>query len=480
MKHTKHVRVGCAELRARALRVSDGLRQSSQLLRRFSLWLICLALLNAASLPAAVGTITETFDSGMGKFDAAVGNTEGGNNFGFSNTGNAGGTPGEIGGTFSQNALGYVANTALGDTLGWYDPLIIKAKVRTTGGGDDQVAVLGYFNATGTASDGERFNMLAGIGFNGNGPRIYLLLDGSIQNVMAVPNNTPFDVDLALVFNPDNNTATWSGTVAGQAVSATKVVANPARTINAFGLTSGYASGSPNNANSFFDNLQYSVVVAAGAPTFLSEPIVLSNAEQDQPYSGTIADVATDPDNDPLTFAKVSGPAWLTVAADGTLSGTPGANDTGNNSWIVSVTDGTDTTTGTLRIPVGAPPRFLADPIVGFSVKEGQDYMVVAATLAAKAVDALNEPLQFAKVSGPAWLQVGVDGALSGMPTTADAGPNTWTVSVTDGTYTSQATLQILVLSINSPLTVSTVEDWDGVQNPHAGEGITLSRNDSD
>ncbi|MFC1794634.1 putative Ig domain-containing protein [Planctomycetota bacterium] len=61
------------------------------------------------------------------------------------------------------------------------------------------------------------------------------------------------------------------------------------------------------------------------------------------------SDDAADPDiADILTFSKVSGPAWLSVASDGTLSGTPTNADVGLNSWIVEVNDGnsgTDTTT---------------------------------------------------------------------------------------------------------------------------------------
>jgi hypothetical protein len=40
-----------------------------------------------------------------------------------------------------------------------------------------------------------------------------------------------------------------------------------------------------------------------------------------------------------LTFVKVSGPAWLTVATDGTLSGTPALADIGANVFTVSLAD---------------------------------------------------------------------------------------------------------------------------------------------
>ncbi|MBM4297687.1 MAG: hypothetical protein FJ143_08105, partial [Deltaproteobacteria bacterium] len=94
----------------------------------------------------------------------------------------------------------------------------------------------------------------------------------------------------------------------------------------------------------------------------LTAPIVAAfrsgkpNATQSVAYSGTLTGSAGDPNNDPLTFSKTSGPAWLSVAANGALSGTPGAGDVGLNSFIVSVSDGRGgSDSATLQITVGAP-----------------------------------------------------------------------------------------------------------------------------
>lgn len=75
-------------------------------------------------------------------------------------------------------------------------------------------------------------------------------------------------------------------------------------------------------------------------PAFTNDPFSKANATQDVAYSGSIAGDATDPDSDPLTFSKVSGPAWLSVAANGALSGTPGSGDVGANQFTVRVEDG--------------------------------------------------------------------------------------------------------------------------------------------
>ena len=92
------------------------------------------------------------------------------------------------------------------------------------------------------------------------------------------------------------------------------------------------------------------------APQFSATTIPGGSATQNQPYSGTLAAAASDADvGDTLVFAKVSGPAWLQVAADGTLSGTPGYGDDGLQEFVVSVTDSTgasDSAVLTVTMPV--------------------------------------------------------------------------------------------------------------------------------
>ena len=76
-------------------------------------------------------------------------------------------------------------------------------------------------------------------------------------------------------------------------------------------------------------------------PTWNANPIVEANATVDTPYTGTIADHASDPDaGDTVTISKVSGPAWLSVAGNGALSGTPTSGDAGPNTFTVEVSDG--------------------------------------------------------------------------------------------------------------------------------------------
>lgn len=103
------------------------------------------------------------------------------------------------------------------------------------------------------------------------------------------------------------------------------------------------------------DNLELYIpaeVTLPAAPFFLSDPVVKASAIVNLPYSNSIEDDATDANGDVLVFSKISGPAWLSVAADGALSGTPSSSDLGNNNFVVSVSDGSLSNTATLSISV--------------------------------------------------------------------------------------------------------------------------------
>jgi len=91
-------------------------------------------------------------------------------------------------------------------------------------------------------------------------------------------------------------------------------------------------------------------------PMFTSNPIIKPNADIGEAYTNSIAGDATDPEGDPMGFSKASGPDWLQVAADGTISGTPASTNVGLNVFAVhvSATGGVDS--ATLRITVNAPP----------------------------------------------------------------------------------------------------------------------------
>ena len=194
--------------------------------------------------------------------------------------------------------------------------------------------------------------------------------------------------------------------------------------------------------------LEISVRNTNDAPSFAEASFNAPDAYEGAPYARSIADAAQDPDaGDRLSYSLVAGPAWLKVAANGALTGTPAASDQGANTFKVQVDDGAGgTETATLLIQVNganALPTFNVETV---KVPDALADFVYGATLAGSVTDADGDAPTFAKVSGPAWLNIAADGALSGTPTAADMGTQTFEVSVDDGKAGGDtATLQIEV-----------------------------------
>jgi len=206
------------------------------------------------------------------------------------------------------------------------------------------------------------------------------------------------------------------------------------------------------------------------------------NATQNVAYANTLATNVIYCRGETLTFGKVSGPAWLSVAADGTLSGSPDPTNVLNNAFVVRVSDSLGTNQATLNIFVNGSPRFPINPFVRATafVSDG-NYSIRNQTLAGAATDpqdTLNpNTLTWTKVGGPGWLSVAPDGSLSGTPTAGDLGINTFTVSAANAYPATTATLRINVApsAASAPVEVVTREYWDGILNPHAADGVTLT-----
>jgi hypothetical protein len=72
---------------------------------------------------------------------------------------------------------------------------------------------------------------------------------------------------------------------------------------------------------------------------FLRSPFTEEMTTASAAYGAVVYTNTVHPGKGALTYAKVSGPAWLTVSANGALTGTPGVQDIGTNTFIVSLTD---------------------------------------------------------------------------------------------------------------------------------------------
>jgi hypothetical protein len=218
------------------------------------------------------------------------------------------------------------------------------------------------------------------------------------------------------------------------------------------------------------------------APYFNARPSAKPPAVSGVPYAGTLATDVTDPDlgaGDTMTFYKVSGPLWLGVTAAGGLFGTPSNADLGTNSFLALVVDsGGLAGIGVRTILVNAdrPPSFASNPFNAPLAHAGLPY---SANISSSASDPdAGDVLTFAKVNGPSWLAVAGSGALSGTPANADAGTNTFLVSVTDlGGLSSQAQM---LLNVAAPIRLAIawqngqiVLSWTGGVPPYQVQAAT-------
>jgi hypothetical protein len=116
-------------------------------------------------------------------------------------------------------------------------------------------------------------------------------------------------------------------------------------------LYNGFPTGIPDQRDNARTGDSTAAIVAAfrsgggsgssnNPPAFSSDPITMPDATFGQEYTGSLSGSAADPDGDSLLFVKTDGPVWLTVAANGSLGGTPSAGDQGSNSFTVTVSDG--------------------------------------------------------------------------------------------------------------------------------------------
>ena len=185
---------------------------------------------------------------------------------------------------------------------------------------------------------------------NGSVMRFAIKNCGSEQVVDTTPLSTGQWVHLAVVLKGDVATLYVDGQAAATNAAVTINPRDFCPTINYIGDSQWSADPLFNGRVDDFQLYNYALRGSEiwdiwgqstdNAPVFSDDPIVLSDGTAGIAYTGqTLAGYASDPDNDPLTFSKISGPDWLDVAADGTLSGTPLISDVGANSFTVRVTD---------------------------------------------------------------------------------------------------------------------------------------------
>ena len=107
-------------------------------------------------------------------------------------------------------------------------------------------------------------------------------------------------------------------------------------------------------------------------PVFVNNPFAAADAHAGQSYSTTLANCASDPNGDAVTFVKLSGPAWLNIAGNGSVSGTPFSGAAGTNHFTVRATD----SSGLFNLAAMNVMVLAAPPIVGSAVVQGNNLML--------------------------------------------------------------------------------------------------------
>lgn len=145
-----------------------------------------------------------------------------------------------------------------------------------------------------------------------------------------------------VIFDEGDHGLRTGGGALTQLVNHASAAVEPTITADANYLFTGWDSSAYLDVTSNMTiTAQYAFVGQTNrAPVFTVDPFSTVDAMQDVAYSDTIAGSATDADGDVLTYAKVAGAAWLNVATNGALSGTPSSDDVGTNTFTVSVSDG--------------------------------------------------------------------------------------------------------------------------------------------
>jgi len=192
--------------------------------------------------------------------------------------------------------------------------------------------------------------------------------------------------------------------------------------------------------------IQITVVRDPRAPIWLQDPIIF-NAVSREIFNDTLVGKARDLDGIAITFEKKSGPAWMTVASDGKISGTPEDTDVGDNAFVVTVKNDVLGSDGNVIVKVltGNHPPIVHDDQLILTIKERQ---VLSLALNDKKYveDMDGDSLSFSWVNAAAWASLTADGTLTLKPGFKEIGNHSFPFKVTDGKLTAQGTINVRVL----------------------------------
>jgi hypothetical protein len=224
--------------------------------------------------------------------------------------------------------------------------------------------------------------------------------------------------------------------------------------------------------------VQIQVIQKAKPPKWNVATIDLGNATVAQRFSFDLNPYVTDPSGLPVKFRKsVAAPAWLSVSANGQVSGTPALADLGPYTTAFEASDD-----GLVWVPVDAfgkvikqsnPPVLNASALF-FTVRVGEDFREnLNQAKYVTSPDGLV--LTFRLLNGDPWISVAADGKMQILPVLANLGDHVFELEVKDseGT-TARAPLNVKVIPAGKPPVLQDPIRYDAVVNkPFAADLVT-------
>ena len=316
---------------------------------------------------------------------------------------------------------------------------------------------------------------------NGADSFTYRVFDGTVYSSPATVTVAIAPVNDAPQVSNSNLTTTrnqpQSGTISatdidGDTLTYSVVTAPANGTLTSFDAATGVFTYLPNAGYVGSDSFSFQANDGSGAPNALSNvatvnitvnfgnnvPIANSSSQttnEDVAVSGMLS--GTDGDNDPLTYAIVTGPSQGSITAfdssTGAFTYTPNANANGSDSFSFRVFDGyaeSDPVTVTITItPVNDIPVANAATL---NTRTGKTETGVLT-----ATDVEGDPLSFSLVSPPANGTVMIINAQTGeytyTPNAGFSGSDSFTFRANDGTDDSApATISITVGPNSAPI----------------------------
>nr|MDH4439016.1 tandem-95 repeat protein [Rhizobium sp.] len=173
-----------------------------------------------------------------------------------------------------------------------------------------------------------------------------------------------------------------------------------------------------------------------------------ANGTEDTLITGSVP-AGSDADNDAITYSLVSGPAGLTLAADGSFAFQPGANATGAVTFDYVVVDALGATSAaqTFTITVAAINDAPTAAAAGNAASGNEDTTITGTLPSGADVD--GDALTYVQVGTVPGLTLNANGSFSYVPAANASGPVTFSYAVRDPSG-AQSAAQSFTLTVNA------------------------------